>query len=86
MLEGNQVCSRDQPPFSAGSLLARRRVTVPQFVETNSTFMPSLVSTSLDDGGTNDRFVRAAAVGFVGRPAQLIQNFRFTVLESARVN
>ncbi len=48
--------------------------------------MPSLVSTSLDDGGTNDRFVRAAAVGFVGRPAQLIQNFRFTVLESARVN
>jgi hypothetical protein len=46
MTEGAQVCTIDQPPFSTGSLLARRCVTVPQSVCTISTFMLSFFSVS----------------------------------------
>ena len=45
-LEGAQVCKMDHPPFSIGSLLARRCVTVPQSVATISTFIPSRLSRS----------------------------------------
>ena len=40
MVDGPQVCSTDQPPFSTGSRELRRCATVPQSVAAISTFSP----------------------------------------------
>ena len=42
----NQVWNTDQPPFSTGSLVARRCTTEPQSVATISTLMPIFLSMS----------------------------------------
>src|SRR5262249_56234201 len=42
----NQVWNTDQPPFSTGSLVARRCTTEPQSVACNSTLMPIFLNMS----------------------------------------